>query len=146
MSAGEASEGLKEHQSEAHAALLQQLIDQDDRAGAAWFRSGSVHSSGRWLRFRGGLANRFRMRDPLFVSALRRRCLLRPSPAEILIAEKACNCASHLQRHPTHLLDCPCNQWYYTRRHDTACGMLADLIRSALSDARIQREKEGPAA
>ena len=37
-----------------------------------------------------------------------------------------------------------CSEWYYTRRHNTACGVLADLIRSAHPDARIQREKVLP--
>ncbi len=110
---------------------------------AAWLASSRTPNSGRWILYSGGVANRFRMEDQLFVDALRRRCLLDLSPLEKEIAQRICNCTGRgAVGHITHLLDCPRNQYFYQARHNTMCHLLRDFIRNVCEGAKIQLEME----
>jgi len=81
------------------------------------------------------------MEDTLFIDSVRRHCLLSPSVGDRLIARHCCNCTNPvITAHRTHLLDCPRNQWYYDRRHNTACCLLASAVRALHPRAFVQRE------
>eukprot|EP00598_Pedospumella_elongata_P004654 CAMPEP_0184971534 /NCGR_PEP_ID=MMETSP1098-20130426/3751_1 /TAXON_ID=89044 /ORGANISM="Spumella elongata, Strain CCAP 955/1" /LENGTH=1204 /DNA_ID=CAMNT_0027493679 /DNA_START=193 /DNA_END=3807 /DNA_ORIENTATION=- len=108
-------------------------------AWAALLLSNRNSGSGRWLNYSGGLAKRFQMRDALFKDALRLRCMVAPSAAARLAAQ-ACSCSPSAQQHLTHLLDCKSNQWSYTHRHNTACDILASLVRAVRPDALVTKE------
>jgi hypothetical protein len=112
-------------------------------ARAAWLVSSRVPNSGRWILYSGGVANRFRMDEQPYVDALRRRCLLDLSPAEKQAADRICNCEPRdVVQHATHLLDCPRNQWFFQKRHNTMCLLVGRLIRKIHPGATIQYEFE----
>jgi hypothetical protein len=109
-------------------------------AKAAWLLSSCTPDSGRWLYYCGGSARRFRMSDSCYIDAVRRRCLFDLSPAEEFVVERGCHCAPHLRSHLTHLLDCSGNQWWFDRRHEIACRLLAETIRKVRPDALVALE------
>ena len=136
----EAREAMVAEQIERFRTLYAHQLEARERhAWAALLLSNASPGSGRWLHYTGGATKRFRMGDDLFKDALRLRCMLRPSEAAQIAATR-CTCRTVVQQHVTHLLDCKCNQWYYTHRHNTACELLAALIRRIRPDVIIHRE------
>jgi hypothetical protein len=110
------------------------------KAEAAWFLSSCTPNSGRWLSWRGGLSHRFRMSSQLFVDAIRRRLLCPPTPHQLAAARVCCTCSTASRAHPTHLLDCPRNQWLFARRHAVICKLLAKYIAQVCDDSLITME------
>jgi hypothetical protein len=138
----EAREFLIEDQNARYNALLTELR-QTCPGRAAWFASSRTPNSGRWILFSGGVANKFRMTEQLYVDALRRRCLLDLSPAEKETARRICNCTRpDTVGHITHLLDCPRNQYFYVKRHQTMCHMVGGLIAKLRPNSVITYEME----
>jgi hypothetical protein len=116
---------------------------------AAWFLSSCTPNSGRWLSWRGGMSHSFRMSSPLYVDALRRRLLCPPTPLQLVAAEVCCTCSTASSAHPTHLLDCPRNQWLFHRRHLVICRLLARYIGKVCDDSLLVLEapvEDGPNA
>jgi hypothetical protein len=110
------------------------------KAEAAWYLSSCTPNSGRWFMWRGGLGHRFQMSSPLFVDALRRRLLCPPTPLQVTAARHICKCPSNATNHPTHLLDCPRNQWAFERRHMTVCRLLSKFVSQVCDDCLVTLE------
>jgi hypothetical protein len=80
------------------------------------------------------------MGGSLYVDALRRRLLCPPTALQLEVAARCCDCSPAIAAHPTHLLDCPRNQWCFGQRHMTICHLLCDYIRKVNYDGLVTLE------